>query len=186
MKILKERLNQICKKDKIDNKIKALESDKKLLQQQITTPTQQNKETQQHYYELEQYGRRYSLWIDSVPRQNNKKAGDVFKFVKGLIEEVPDLETPEAEIDRVHRIGPDYTDRKAQKVCKSIIVCFTTFRHRAAFYRARKTIENRTQVRLDLTKRQYDILKTENDYISSIGHTAKFSYANLNCQMKIK
>ena len=104
MKILKERLNQICKKDKIDNKIEALESDKKLLQQQITTPAQQDKETQQHYYELEQYGRRYSLWIDSVPRQNNKKAGDVFKFVKGLIEEVPDLETPEAEIDRVHSI----------------------------------------------------------------------------------
>ena len=135
---------------------------------------------------MEQYGRRYSLRIDSVPRQNNKKSGDVFKFVKGLIEEVPDLEIPEAEIDRAHRIGPDYTDRKIQKVFKSIIVCFTTFRHRAAFYRARRPIGNRAQLRLGLAKRQYDILKTENDYISSIGHAAKFADANLNCQMKIK
>ena len=39
--------------DRIDNKIKALESDKKLLQQQIAALAQQNKETQQRYDELE-------------------------------------------------------------------------------------------------------------------------------------
>ena len=54
--------------DKMDNKIKALESDKKLLQQQVTTMAQQNKETQQRYDELEQYGRRLCLRIDSVPK----------------------------------------------------------------------------------------------------------------------
>ena len=46
---------------KIENKIKALESDKKLLQQQVTALTQQRKDTQQHYDELEQYGRRLCL-----------------------------------------------------------------------------------------------------------------------------
>ena len=69
---------------------------------------------------------------------------------------------------------------------KSIIVCFTTFRHRTAFYRARRSIGNRSQVRLDLTKRWYDTLKAGNEYIKSIGHTAKFCYADINCQMKIK
>ena len=122
--------------DKTDNKIKVLESDKKLLQLQVTALAQQNKEAQQRYDELEQYGRRLCLRIDSVPKQNNEKAEDVFKFVKGLIEEVPDLEIPEVVIDRAHRIGPDYTDKKTQKVCKSITVRFTTFRHRTAFYRA--------------------------------------------------
>ena len=39
--------------DRIDNKIEALESDKKLLQQQIAALPQQNKETQQRYDELE-------------------------------------------------------------------------------------------------------------------------------------
>ena len=105
--------------DKIDNKIKALESDKKLLQQQITALAQQNKETQQGDDELEQYGRRLCLRIDSVPKQNNEKAEDAFKFVKGLIEEVPDLEIPEVLIDRAHRIGLDYTDKKRRK-CVSL------------------------------------------------------------------
>ena len=171
--------------DKIDNKIKALESDKKHLQQQVTALAQQNKETKQCYDELEQC-RRLCLRIDSVPKQNNEKAEDVFKFVKGLIEEVPDLEIPEVVIDRAHRNGPDYTDKKTQKVCKSIIVRFTTFRHRTAFYRTRRSIGKRAQVRLDLTKRRYDILKAGNKYIKSIGHTAKFCYADINCRMKIK
>ena len=104
--------------DKIDNKIKALESDKKHLQQQVTALAQQNKETKQCYDELEQCCR-LCLRIDSVPKQNNEKAEDAFKFVKGLIEEVPDLEIPEVLIDRAHRIGLDYTDKKRRK-CVSL------------------------------------------------------------------
>ena len=73
---------------------------------------QQNKETQQHYDELEQCGRRLCLRIDSVPKQNNEKAEDVFKFVKELIEVVPDPEIPEVVINRAHRIGPDYINKK--------------------------------------------------------------------------
>ena len=99
--------------DKIDNNIKALESDKKLLQQQVAALAQQNKETQQRYNELEQYGHRFCLRTDNVPKQNNEKAEDVFKFVKGLIQEFPDLEIPEVVIDRAHRIGPDYTNKKS-------------------------------------------------------------------------
>ena len=104
--------------DKIDNKIKALESDKKHLQQQVTALAQQNKETKQCYDELEQC-RRLCLRIDIVPQQSNEKAEDAFKFVKSLIEEVPDLEIPEVLIDRAHRIGLDYTDKKRRK-CVSL------------------------------------------------------------------
>ena len=107
--------------DKIDNKIKAFESDKKLLQQQITAMAQQNKETQQRYDGLEQYGHRLYLRIDSVAKQDNKKAEDFFKFVKGLVEEVPDLEIPEILIDRAHRIGPDHTDKKRRE-CVSLLL----------------------------------------------------------------
>ena len=66
--------------DKINNKIKALESNNKLLQQQVTALAQQNEETQQYYDDLEQYGRRLCLRIDSVPKQNNQKAEDVVKY----------------------------------------------------------------------------------------------------------
>ena len=92
---------------------------------------------------MEQYNSRLCLRIDSVPKQNNEKAEEDLKFVKGLIEEVPDLEIPEVVIDRAHRIGPDYNDKKVQKVCESIIVCFTKFCHRTAFCRARRSIGNR-------------------------------------------
>ena len=98
--------------DKIDNEINILESDEKLLQQQVTALAQQIKETQQRYDELEQYGCRLYLRIGSVSKQNNKKAEGVFKCVKDLIEQVPDLEVPEVVIDRAYRIGLDYTDKK--------------------------------------------------------------------------
>ena len=74
--------------DKIGNKIKTLKSDNKLLQQQMTALTQQNKEIQHRYDRLEQYGRRLCLRIDSIPKQDNEKPDDVFKFVKGQIGEV--------------------------------------------------------------------------------------------------
>ena len=63
---------------------------------------------------------------------------------------------------------------------------FTKFRYRTAFYRARRSIGNRAQVKLGLTKQQHDILKARNDYIKSIGHTAKFCYADINYQANIK
>ena len=87
---------------KLDNKIKAMESDKKLPQQQITSLTQQNKETQQDYDELEQYYCRLWHRIDCVPKQNNKNVEGIFKFLKSLIEDLPDLEIPEPAIDRAH------------------------------------------------------------------------------------
>ena len=73
---------------------------------------------------MEQYGRRLCFRIDSVPKQDNEKAEDVFAFVKGLIEEVPDLEIPEVVTDRAHRIGPDLnitTTKTKQKKCRKCV-----------------------------------------------------------------
>ena len=133
---------------------------------------------------MEQNGHRLCLRIDSVPKQNNEKAKDGFKFVKGLIEEVPDFEIPEAVIDI--ELVLIYRQKKTQKVCKFNIVRFKKFRHRTAFYRARRSIGNGAQAWLDLTKWRYDILQAGNEYIKSNGHIAKFCYADINCRMKIK
>ena len=132
VKILKVKSDLQKLEDKIDNKIKALELDKKRFQRQIIALAQQNKETQQRYVELEQYGRRLWLTIDSALKQNNKKAEDVFKSAKDLLEEVSDLEIPEAVINRGHRLVLVIPT----KVCKSIVVRFTIFRYRIAFYTA--------------------------------------------------
>ena len=55
-------------------------------------------------------------------------------------------------IDTVHRIGKTCTDNKTKKSCKSVIVHFTTFRHRTMVYRAEKNMKNNVRVKLDLTK----------------------------------
>ena len=91
------------------------------MQETPSAEAQQSKENQYCYDELEKYNRRLRPRIDIVPKQHNEKAEDVFKFVKDLVEEFPDLELPEVVTDRAHKIGPN---KKMQKVCKSIIVRF--------------------------------------------------------------
>ena len=88
---------------------------------------QKNKESQQCNNELEQYSRRLRLRIDSFPKQNNEKAEDVFKFVKGLVKEFLDLEIPKTVTDRAHRIGPDYTDKKRRKCVSLLLFAFQPY-----------------------------------------------------------
>ena len=49
-------------------------------------------------------------------------------------------------------IGKGYNDKKSNVRCKSIIVLFTTFRHRIMFYRSRANLKNSVKLKLDLTK----------------------------------
>ena len=67
---------------------------------------------------MEKYNRRLRARIDIVPKQHNEKAEDVFKFVKDLVEEFPDLELPEVVTDRAHKIGPNKKCRK----CVSLLL----------------------------------------------------------------
>ena len=55
-------------------------------------------------------------------------------------------------IDSAHQIGEAYFNNKRKKNCKSVIVRFTTFRHRTMIYRAKKNMKNNVRVKLDLTK----------------------------------
>ena len=48
-----------------------------------------------------------------------------------------------------------------------------------------KSKGNRAQVKLDLMKPRYDILKVGNEYIKPIVPTAKVCFADVRCQMKI-
>ena len=100
--------------------------------------------------ELEQYGRRLCLHIDSVPTVKDESSDDVLDFTKSLFKEAK-VAVLDNVLDRVHRIGPGYRDRVTNKKCKSIIVRFTTFQHRTLFYRARKKLKSGFKVKLDLT-----------------------------------
>ena len=53
-------------------------------------------------------------------------------FVRAGIEDI------EQNIDRAHRIGKSYHNKKSKKKCKGIIVKFTSFRYRTKAYRKKK------------------------------------------------
>ena len=100
-------------------------------------------------------------------------------------------------VDRAHITGPSYTDKNLNVECKSVIVCFTTFWHRAMVYRVKKkrkqgmvyrVKKKRKQgvrVKLDLTKSRYTLLIDAKKIVKQ-NPDIKFFYADINCWLKIK
>ena len=89
----------------------------------------------------------------------NETFDEVLDKVTSLMEEA-ECDIPEVVIDRAHRIGKGYVEKNSKKLCKSIIVRFSTFRHRTKFYRSRSKLKNNAKAKLDLTKSRYTIFTT--------------------------
>ena len=70
--------------------------------------------------ELEQYGRMLSVRIDGVPIVDNKTLDEVLDKVKSLIKEAS-CDIPDTVIDRDHRIGKDYNDKKQTFVVEVLL-----------------------------------------------------------------
>ena len=169
--------------DKEIEKRKELESTVSLLQEHVKLYQKQMNELKNSHDDLEQYGGRLCVRIDGVPSTENEKANDVFQKVKGLIEE-SQSEIPEVTIDRAHRIGNEYTDKTSGKKCKSIIVRFTTFRHRTVFYHNRKNLKRNVKVKLDLTKKRY-LIFSEALKLSQNFESVNFVMVDINCRLKV-
>ena len=154
-----------------------LQSSVCMLQEHVKNYQEQVNELKASQDKLEQYGRRLCIRIDSVPVAENETSNDVLQNVKSIIEE-SSSEIPHAAINRAHKIGKTYTDKKSRVKCKSIIVRFTTFWHRAMFYDSRKNLKRNVKVRLDLTKKHYWQLVKNNEAV-------KFVMADINCRLKV-
>ena len=111
-----------------------------MLKNQVVELRELNINNQSCNKELKQYGRRLCLRIDSVPTVQIESSDDVLEFTKSLFKEAK-VAVPDNVLDRAHIIGSSYMDRVTNKKWKSIIVRFTTFRHRTLFYRARKNLK---------------------------------------------
>ena len=70
--------------------------------------------------ELEQYGRMLCVRIDGVPIVDNKTLDEVLDKVKSLIKETS-CDIPDTIIDRDHRIGKDYNDKKQTFVVEVLL-----------------------------------------------------------------
>ena len=70
----------------------------------------------------------FFLRKDGVPSVDKETSSDVLEKVKEICVE-SNLEIPDSNLDRAHRIGKSYFDKIKKVKCKSIVVRFNTFRH---------------------------------------------------------
>ena len=106
--------------------------------------------------EIEQYGRRLRIRIDTVPMVEYDTSNNVVKTIKLVIEEYSG-EIPDVAIIMPHQIGKVYTDQTTGVKCKNIIVPLKTFRHRIRFHHNRGNLKRVMKIKLDLTKKHYSI-----------------------------
>ena len=93
-------------------------------------------------------------------------------WVKPLIKE-SSCDIPDVVIDRAHRTGKGYNDRKNVR-SKSIIVRFTTIRNKTIFYLSRANLKNNNnkKLKLDLTKNRYKIFTKAIETVKSYGNVS--------------
>ena len=132
---------------------------------------------------LEQYGRRQSVRIEGVAIDEMKdKADPVIEIIQSCFNEMG-LKFPSSVIDRAHRIGPIYKNYENIK-CQTVLLKFTSFNSRTQFYKKRKALSNK-RVRLDLTKRNYNILKDSISLINQEENPTTYIFADINCRLKV-
>ena len=168
----------------INNEMKKreeLESAVSMLQQHVRE-YQKRIDMEDDGEELEQYGRRLCLRIDGVPSTDKETSDEVLEKVKSLASE-SGCDIPDVVIDRAHSIGKEYRDKRSNVSCKSIIVRFTTFRHRTIFYRNRNKLK-KAKVKIDLTKRMYDIYTDVVNFVKNYSKV-NFVMVDINCLLKV-
>ena len=109
-----------------------------------------------------------------MKKQENESSDKVLEAIKCLFSEAS-INIPDACIDRAHRVSRNDD---------TVIVHFTTFRHRTMFYRKRKELKNGVKVHLNLTKARLDLLIKASKYVKNLSNV-DFVYADINCRLKI-
>ena len=156
-----------------------------MLQQHVTNLKQENSNLQErtgidrqdlekYYEENEQYSRRLYLRIKNMNKQENESSDKTLEEIKCLFSEAS-INIPDACIDRAHRVS---------KTDDTVIVRFTTFRHRICF-----TWKGRNW------KMEWKFISTSKSQIRPTDQTSKyvknlsnvdFVYTDINCRLKIQ
>ena len=141
------------------------------------------------------------LRVDGVPRKEKETADDVLKRVKiEIVKSASDVLDEHIGLAALmkkttHRIGRTYeennyrigrTYEENNSKFQSIIVRFTTFRHRTLFYRNRKNLKSNVKIKLDLTTHLYNLLKVARNRHVHERNVVKFVYAYINCRLKAR
>ena len=121
--------------------------------------------------------------IYGAPAVDNEISHEVLDKVKSLTIETSH-DTPDVVIDRAHRIGKGYNDKKSNIHCKSIIVRFTTFRYRTMFYGSRANLKSNVKLKLDLTKNRYKIFTKAIETVKRYDNI-NYVMVDINCRLKV-
>ena len=129
----------------------------------------------------EQYHRRLCLRFNGIEMDKDKdESGEsCLRKIKTSLKDELEVDIPDMVIDRAHRIGPVKQNPTTNKKLQTIIVRFTTWRHRSMVYRARKKSE-KFKVHLDLTHRKVKLLEKANTWLKDKNEC--FAFADINCR----
>ena len=105
-----------------------------MLKYQVSELRRLNISNQNNHEESEQYDRRLCLRIDGVPKNTKEPSDSVLDSVKSLFKEGK-VDIPESVIGCAHGTEFRDLDASSNNYYESIIIRFTTFRHRAMFCR---------------------------------------------------
>ena len=132
--------------------------------------------------DLEQYGRRLCVCLENIPVEKDETADKVFSKAENILKEACANLSGDC-IDRAHRIGRDYRCHKTNKTCRSVLVRFTSFKHRTSIYRNRNILKD-VRVKLDLMKKRYNILKSGRS-IADEKQDVNYVFADINWRLKV-
>ena len=153
IKYNRKHFNQLLRER--DEKIKLLDERVKMQSYIIETLKIQQEKLSIEIDNNEQYTRRNMLTLKGIPIKKNEKSDQLLDRILYDIEKLK-LEIEDFEVDRVHRNGPKYKDKDGN-LQQDIIVKFTSWQARNAFYNARQ--KTRHRVCPNLTKRCSNLLK---------------------------
>jgi len=189
LELLEEKLQNIATKQCINELKVIIENQRQTISAQkkdIDSLKEEVKNIKKENENLEQYGRRTSLRIVGIPPSKNETGEECLQKVVDVINGT-DVQIPECCIDRAHRIGRPFK-REDGSVAQTVIVKFSTWRHRTMFYRARKSEsckKKKIKIYIDLTKRRLQLLKDAREKVKN-WENVEYVFVNVNCQLSLK
>ena len=122
------------------------------------------------------------MYLEDIPIKNYETAYKVFSKTENMLKKGCPILSGYC-IDCAHRIGGCYKCHKTNKTCHSVIVCFTSFKHRTSIYQSR-TILKDVRVKLDLKKKRYNVLKSA-AFIADKKQDVNYVFADITCRLKL-
>ena len=174
--LLKEIKEKDAKIDTLFSRVDALEGDVALLKRTCVL-------LERKCDDNEQYSRRTSVRINGIVVPDRETGDDCVRSVVQILNESPEIEITDANIERAHRVGKPKINSNGTKT-HQMIVKFKSWNVRSNVYRQRKTL-NSAKVYLDLTKRRLDLKKLAIEKCNDEEQVA-FAYANFNCKLALR